>query len=298
MWRGGVRSVGGMVTTVRLSPLVEEHSRALGVDVVFFVVLYGVLVLGVRTEPRGLGAFGVLAVVVVFHWLQMRFLVRLRFDDEGITVVRVPRRRRVAWSQVAGLVYTERGSGLPNSGSVYQLRLVLRGQEPPLGRFLTQVQRQELAHGPVLMALPSLDDDGERRSDHLRRRVLRELAAHGFPAPEPRAWEFRTPLFSARALTAAVAMDVRGARAVAVRHGVDVTVEQRALLDRTLPELAAEHGGAETALREPDFTSFFFEGPGKAERAAAFLDAARAAVPARWRVSEGTLPAAGPDQPT
>ncbi|MGW5354204.1 PH domain-containing protein [Streptomyces sp. NPDC004031] len=280
-----------MATTVRLGPLIEEHSRALGVDLVFFVVLYGAVVLGIRAQPRGLGAFGVIAVVVVFHWLQMRFLVRLRFDDEGITVVRGPRHRRVAWSQVAGLVYTERGSGMPNSGPVYQLRLVLRGQEPPLGRFLTQVQRQDLARGPVLMALPSLDGGGERRSDHRRRVVLQELAVHGFPSPEPRPWEFRTPLFSARALTAAVAMDVRGARAVAVRHGADVPAELRPLLDRTLPELAAAHGGAKTVLREPDFTSFFFEGAGKAERAAAFLTAARAAVPAGWQVSQGTLPA-------
>ncbi|WP_433891158.1 PH domain-containing protein [Streptomyces sp. CA-111067] len=279
-----------MPRTVRLSPLLEEHSRALGVDLVFFIVLYGVVVFGTGSEARGPGAFAVIGAVVVFHWLQMRFLVKLRFDEDGITVVRVPRRRRVLWSDIAGLVYTERGSSAPNSGTTYQLRLVLRGQEPPLGRFLTKVQRQDLSRGPLLMALPSLDDDGETKGDHRRRLVLRELAEHGFPAPEPRAWEFRTPLFSPRALTASIAMDMRGARAVAVQHGTDVSAEQRTLLDSTLPELAVAHGGAESALREPDFTSFFFEGPEKRAHAGAFLTAARAAVPAQWQVSEGTLP--------
>lgn len=263
-------------------------------DLVFFVVLYGVLVLGVHVEARGLGAFAVIGTVAVFHWFQMRFLVKLRFDDKGLTVFRVPRRTRVAWADVAGLVYTERPSGGLHSVVNYQLRLVLRGQEPPLGRFLTQVQRQDLCRGPAVISLMTLDTGGEGKGDRCRRLVLDELAAHGFPVPEPRAWEFRTPRFSAKALSAAVAMDMRGARAVAVLHGTDLPAEQRPLLERTLPDLAVEHGGADTALREADFTAFFFEGPDKAARAAAFLDAARAAVPAQWRISEGTLPAEAP----
>jgi hypothetical protein len=279
-----------MATTVRLSPLIEEHSRALGVDLGYFVVVYAVVVFSTGADVRGWWAFALLGSVVVFHWLQMRFLVKLVFDERGVTIQRVVRRRRFAWTDIAGLVYSERGSGMPNTPSAYHLRLVLRGQEPPLGRFLTQVQRQDYCNGPVLMALASLDDDGESKGDHQRRRVLEELARHGFPAPAPRPWEFRTPRFSARAVTAAVAMDLRGTHAVAVRHGAEVSAEEEPLLARTLPELAAANGGADTTLREPDFVSFFFEGPAAADHAAAFLAAAREVVPSHWGVTAGTLP--------
>ncbi|SDN40724.1 PH domain-containing protein [Actinacidiphila guanduensis] len=221
----------------------------------------------------------------------MRFLVKLVFDERGVTIQRVVRRRRFAWADIAGLVYSERRSGVVNGPPTYHLRLVLRGQEPPLGRFLTQVQRQDYCNGPVLMALATLDDDGESKGDHQRRRVLEELARHGFPAPAARPWEFRTPRFSARAVTAAVAMDLRGTHAVAVRHGAEVSAEEEPLLARTLPELAAANGGADTTLREPDFVSFFFEDPAAADDAAAFLAAAREVVPSHWGVTPGTLPA-------
>ncbi|WP_435127322.1 hypothetical protein [Actinacidiphila sp. bgisy144] len=280
-----------MATTVRLSPLIEEHSRALGVDLGYFVVVYAAVVFPTGTDVRGWWAFAVLGSVVVFHWLQMRFLVKLVFDERGVTIQRVLRRRRFAWTDIAGLVYSERGSGMPNAPSTYRLRLVLRGQEPPLGRFLTQVQRQDYCSGPVLMALATLDDDGESKGGHRRRRVLEELARHGFPAPAPRPWEFRTPRFSARAVTAAVAMDLRGTQAVAVRHGAEVSAEEEPLLARTLPELAGANGGADTVLREADFVSFFFEGPAAADHAAAFLAAAREVVPPHWGVTPGTLPA-------
>ncbi|MEW1865266.1 hypothetical protein AB0399_33615 [Streptomyces sp. NPDC088194] len=280
-----------MATTVRLSPLLEEHSRALGVDLGYFVVVYAVVAFSTHTDVRGWWALAVLGSVVVFHWLQMRFLVKLVFDDQGVTIQRVVRRRRFAWAGIAGLVYSERGSGTANTPSTYQLRLVLRGQEPPLGRFLTQVQRQDYCGGPVLMAPATLDDDGESKGDHQRRLVLKELEEHGFPPPAMKPWEFRTPRFSARALTAAVAMDLRGTHAVAVRHGAGVAAEERPLLARTLPELAEANGGADTTLREPDFVSFFFEGPAAADHAAAFLAAAREVVPAHWGVTAGTLPA-------
>jgi hypothetical protein len=237
-------------------------------------------------------AFALLGSVAVFHRLQMRFLVKSRFDDDGVTVVRVLRRRRFAWADIAGLVYGEGGSSTANSPSTYELRLVPRGQEPPLGKLLTQVQRQDHCGSPVLMAPATLDDDGETKGDHRRRLVLEELAAHGFPPPAPRPWEFRTPRFSACSLTAAVAMDLRGTHAVAVRHGGGATAEEQRLPARTLPELARAHGGGDTTLSEPDFTSCFFEGAGAAEHAAAFLAEARAAVAAGWPVTAGTLPSA------
>jgi hypothetical protein len=279
-----------MARTVRLSPLLEEHSRALGVDLGYFVVVFAAVVFSTGSDVRGAAAFALIGSVAVFHWLQMRFLVKLRFDDEAVTIVRVLRRTRVRWADLAGLIYTEYGSSTPNSPTSYRLRLVLRGQEPPVGRYLTQVQRQDYGRGPLVMALATLDDDGETKGDHRRRQVLAELERHGFPPPAPRPWEFRTPRFSAKALTAAAAMDLRGTHAVAVRHGTDVTEAERPLLERTLPGLAEEHGGADTRLEEPDFTSYFFEGQGAAQGAAAFLAQARAAVPPHWQVSPGTLP--------
>jgi hypothetical protein len=54
-----------------------------------------------------LGSLAVLAIVLGFHALQMAF-VFVRFDDTAITIVRPWRgRRRIEWSEVAGLIYTQ-----------------------------------------------------------------------------------------------------------------------------------------------------------------------------------------------
>ena len=102
------RPAGGPAApvTVRLDSLPEEHSLPLLTDLLFFVVVDGVITFGFGVEAGGLSVVAVIASVVVFHFVQMRLLVTLRFDDQAITITRPWRRRRVPWSQIAGLIYT------------------------------------------------------------------------------------------------------------------------------------------------------------------------------------------------
>ena len=279
----------GMSRTVRLSPLAEEHVLPLLVDLGFFAVLGGALTFGVG-EPRGAGAVGLVALVVAFHFAQVRALVTLRFDDEGVTVVRPWRRRRVAWKDVAGLVYTTGGGTGMSGRTYYRLRVVLKGQEPPLGRYMTDRQLMPYAGGPVLMTLSNLDPGQEGRAAERRDQVFAELERYGFPRPAPTAMEFRLPGFSPLALRTAIAVHIVGASAVHIAHGADPDERERELLDRTLPELARAHGATETPLREPSFIGFTFEAPQGAEAAAGFLAEAAALVPAHWQTGPGLLP--------
>lgn len=282
-----------MSTTVRLSPLIEEHSLPFLVDMLFFFVLDGVLTFGFGVTARGTGAVAGIALVVAFHFVQVRTLVTLRFDDEGVTVVRPWRRRRVAWKDVAGLVYAPGPAG-GSARSPYRLRLVLRGQEPPLGRYMSDSQLATYAGGPVLMARSRLDpDDPDSKAGQCRARVFEELERHGFPQPELRSLEFRFPGFSPLALRSAVAADLVGAHGVVIEHGAEPDAAGAELLERALPELARAHGAAEKELREPTFVSFFFERPLTEQDAAAFLAEAAQAVPAGWKVTAGVLPGVG-----
>lgn len=279
-----------MRRTVRLSPLSEEHVLPLVVDLGFFIVLDAVLTLGFGASPSGLGAFALLALVVAFHFVQVRALVTLRFDDEGVTIVGPWRRRHVAWREIAGLVYTRDASGSAQSRSYYHLRLVLRGQEPPLGRYLAEAELKPYTKGPVLMALWYLGPDREGKAGRCQAEVFAELERHGFPPPEPTALEFRIPPYSPLALRTAVAADVVRAHGVVIEHGPDPSPSEADLLARTLPELARAHAAAETVLREPAFTTFIFERPLTEQDAARFLSEAAKAVPARWKVTPGILP--------
>lgn len=91
-----------MTMTVRLYPLVAEHTFPLLLDAGFFTVCFGAWLLIFGNHFTG----AVLALVVLFHVVQVAWLVAVRFGDDGITIIRPWRRRHVAWSQIAGLIYT------------------------------------------------------------------------------------------------------------------------------------------------------------------------------------------------
>jgi hypothetical protein len=101
-----------------------------------------------------------------------------------------------------GLIYTRHGY---RAG--YRLRLVLKDNEPPRERYLTEAQLRPYATGPVVMALVKLADEpaADTRSARCRNRIATELARHGVPSPPPRAWVYRTPAYTDEESTRAAA---------------------------------------------------------------------------------------------
>jgi hypothetical protein len=107
-----------------------------------------------------------LGVAVIAHVVQMAFLVAVRFDGYGITIIRPWRCRRVGWEQVSGLVHTRRLTSGPGPDP-YRLRLVLAGREPPYGHYLPDIalertsrQRPLVMTVATLMPAPDLPEAG------------------------------------------------------------------------------------------------------------------------------------------
>jgi hypothetical protein len=277
--------------TVRLFPMWTEHTMPLIVDLAFFVVLLVVwtVVLGV---VYGASVIAVLGLVVLFHLAQVWWLVVDRFDDTGVTIIRPWRRQHVPWSQVSGLVYTQ---GVESQARApFKLRLVLKDDEPPLGRYLTGAQLQRFATGPVLMSMNDMEQDlhlgDDNRAVRCAQRVYAELERHGFPKPSPHTLDFRLPRYTPEEVTRAAAIDMLKLHPVTVTHG-PLDVDGTRLLDAGLPGLARESGPVREIHREPGYAIFSFEA---SEGAGAFLAAARGVAPAAWSIAAGALPAVEP----
>lgn len=277
-------------TTVWLYPLGPEHTIPMLFDVLFTMLVY-------VTSQEALGmSYGFLSIVVVlattlgFHALQLAF-VFVRFDDTAITIVRPWRgRRRYEWSQIAGLIYTRTVDTAQRAP--YRLRLVLKDSTPPLGRFLTGRELEPYAKGPVVMALTDLESElhvgSDRPSVLCEKRVYALLAEHGFPTPEPRALEFRSPLYTPDELRRAEVADLKQWRPVTVTHGqLDDDAAAR-LVGTVLPELARECGPGPTGSHDHGrYSTFLFDEQGPAD---AFFTAARGVLPPQWRISHSALP--------
>jgi hypothetical protein len=194
--------------TVRLYPLPVEHIlMPLLVDVLAFIVFLAVWRLGFGLTDGAVALLPLAALAGLVHLAQMYWLMAVRFDDEAITIVRLWQRRRIEWRQVSGLIYTRQPGLRPYA---YRLHLVLKGAEPPFGRYLSDAQLEQYAKGPVVMVVSDLDTESgsETRAGSCRYRVLAELARHGFPPPEPRVLEFRSPEFTPEEARLAVAEDL------------------------------------------------------------------------------------------
>jgi hypothetical protein len=273
---------------VRLFPLWNEHWLPMLVDVVFFVVVLGMWTFTLG-DPYGTSAFAVIVLTVAFHFVQMRWLVYDRFDDDGVTIVRTWRRRHIPWTEISGLVYTQRPTS--NWGrDPYQLRLVLRDAEPPLGRYMSQAEWGRYATGPVLMTIFDPQEDlywgDDNRQVQCANKVFAELARRGFPKPPPYANSFRLARFTDDELTRASAIDMLRLHPVTVTHGA-LDASGTELLEKLLA-LASDAGPTREIHREPDHTIFEFETPDAAE---SFRAAARLISPAAWPVTADALPA-------
>ena len=193
------------MTTVRLYSLAEEHTYPLLLDLAFFLVTFTAWVLIFGDHFTALA----LVPVVLFHLVQVIWFVQVRFDDEGITIIRSLRRRRVAWSQVAGLVYTK-ANGL-QTRSPYKLRLVLVGHEPPFGRYLSPAELGRYATGPVVMMLSGVPFDlfagPDTRTARCQQLVYDELERRGFPRPPAGVLQFRSPKYTPEEARLAAAED-------------------------------------------------------------------------------------------
>jgi len=234
----------------------------------------------------------VLGLVVLFHLAQVWWLVVDRFDDTGVTIVRPWRRLHVPWEQIGGLVYTQGAES--QARAAYKLRLVLKDNEPPLGRYLITAELERFATGPVLMSMSDLEEDlhlgDDNRGVQCAQRVYAELERHGFPKPPPRTLEFRMPRYNPEEVARSAAIDFLKLHPVTVTHG-PLDKDGTHLLDTELSVLARESGPAREIHREPGYAIFLFEA---AEGAGAFLTAARGVAPATWPVATGALPAVEP----
>jgi hypothetical protein len=277
-------------TTVRLYPLPAEHTLPFLVDFVVWFVAAGVFFsLGVSNE--WLAFLPAVAIAGLAHVAQMA-MVALEFDDTAITIVRPWRRRRVEWTRIAGLIYTTHGER-------QVLRLVLKGNEPPQERYLTEAELRPYAKGPVVVAMHGLAD-GRRpdtRSAVCRNRIRDELARHGFPLPPDRPWVYRSPAYTDEQATRAATIDLLGLRPVTVTHGplTDAAAAHTDLVDTVLPDLALDHGAQSEIFRDDTYTTFLFDGRDAEQHAAAFRAAAQKIVPDKWAVEPSALPPAQPD---
>ena len=278
--------------TVRLYPMAEEHTLPLLVDIGFFFAVF--LVWTVAGGPASAASvFAMLVLAALVHVVQMWWLVADRFDDSGVTIIRTWRRRHVPWSQISGLVYTHQvvPTRSRRRRAPYRLRLVLKDNEPPVGRFLTDAQLERFATGPILMAMKDPADDwklgDDNREVRCARQVYAELERHGLPTPPPKILKFRTPRYTPEEVDRAAAIDLLKLHPVTVTHGPLDAAGIR-LLDTELPALAGEAGPMREIHREPTYAIFAFETP---EAADAFMAATRAVTPAGWPVADGALPA-------
>jgi hypothetical protein len=278
--------------TVRLYPIAEEHTLPLLVDIGFFFVAF--LVWTAAGGPVSAGSvFLLLVLTALVHVVQMWWLVADRFDESGVTIVRTWRRRHVPWSQISGLVYTHKvePTWTQWGKTPYRLRLVLKDNAPPVGRFLTDAQLERFATGPILMAVKDPADDwrlgDDNRELRCARQVYAELERHGFPAPPPKILKFRTPRYTPEEVDRAAVIDMMKLHPVTVTHGPLAAWSLR-VLDTELPALAAEAGTLREINREPTYAIFSFETPAAAD---AFMGTARAAAPPNWSIADGALPA-------
>lgn len=159
--------------TVRLYPLPWEHWRLQGLD--YLVLVAAVIIFEVTTQLGVTQAvLAGLGVAVVAHAIAM-LLAADRFDAAGITIIRPWRRRRVAWSEIGGLVYVSRkaATGGANEGGVagkpqtmYLLRLVLAAEAARMDEY-----NAKLFRGPVVMITSRLPA-GLQTSNYPGRRLL------------------------------------------------------------------------------------------------------------------------------
>ena len=282
-------------TTVWLYPLGPEHTLPMMFDVLFFAVIYGIWLVGLGMSDGFLSTVAIIAAVLAFHALQMVF-VTVQFDDTAITIVRPWRgHRRIEWSQVAGLIYTDSVDTGSRARGPFRLRLVLKDNAPPLGRFLTGRELEPYAKGPVVMALGDLESElhvgSDRPSVRCEKRVYALLAEHGLPTPEPRALAFRTPLYTPDELRRADVADLKRWRPVTVTHGRLVDDDAVRLVGTVLPELARECGPGPTGGHEYGrYSTFLFDEQGPAD---AFFTAARGVIPVHWRIAHSAVPDLG-----
>jgi hypothetical protein len=284
-------------TTVWLYPLGPEHTLPMFFDVLFFILIF-VIGMSLDMSDGFLSTVAFLAAAVAFHAAQMVF-VFVRFDDTAITIARPWRgRRRFEWSRIAGLVYTHGvDTGNYRGRAPYRLRLVLKDDAPPLGRFLTDRELERYANGPVVMALNALESElhvgPDRPSVLCEQRVYALLAEHGFPKPEPYALKFRTPLYTPDELRLAQVADLKRWRPVTITHGKLVGDDAVRLVGTVLPELARECGPGPAGDHEYGrYATFLFD---EQDAADAFLAAARDVIPSHWTISGSALPdLAGP----
>jgi hypothetical protein len=275
---------------VRLFPIVREHVLPMLVDLVFFVVLLVVWTATIGTV-HGASVIAVLGLVVLFHFVQVWWLVVDRFDDSGVTLIRPWRRRHVPWTRIGGLVYTQVSASQYHQP--FKLRLVLKDNEPPLGRFLTRAQLERFGTGPVVMSMYDLKDlhlGNGNRGVQCAQRVYAELERHGFPKPPPYTLDFQMPPYTYEQVTLAAAMDLMKLHPVTVTHG-PLDGDGTSPLDTELPDLARDSGPLREIHREPGYAIFAFETP---EGAGAFVAAAAFVAPAAWSIAAGGLPAVEP----
>jgi hypothetical protein len=276
-------------TTVRLYPLGNEHTLPLLLDAACFAALM-----------PGTAAFGrwwfivALVTAVAAHVVQMAWLVAVRFDDAAITIIRPWRRRRIPWDQIAGLIYTQEPTSLPGRDP-YRLRLVLKDDQPPAGRFLTGTELKPHAKGPVVMTLYDITPgSGGSRTDRCQERVHSGLEQHGITRPEPYPLRFHSAKYTNEEEALAMAADLlrhsQGTRPVTVNHPAPRNAGETHLIDTVLPELAAAHGTDPSSRRTDRYSIFFFQGPDAEQSSARFIAAAQAIVPARWPITPTALP--------
>jgi hypothetical protein len=281
------RSLGVSVaepTTVRLYPLGYEHTLPMLVDILCFAALIpGAVVFGQW--------WFIVAIVsaVAVHAAQMVWLVAVRFDDAAITIIRPWRRRRILWDQIAGLVYTQEPTS-QRGRDPYRLRLVLKDNQPPMGRFLTGTELEPYAKGPVVMTLYDVTP-GRARAARCQERVYAGLEQHGITRPEPYALRFHSAKYTHEEEAYAIAADLlrhsQGICPVTVNHPTPRSAEETHLIDTVLPELAAAHGAGPGDRRTDRYSIFSFQG---ADAEQSFIAAAQAIVPARWHVAPTALP--------
>jgi hypothetical protein len=277
-------------TTVRLYPLVPEHTLPLLVDAVCLCAFVpGAIVFG-----SWLFAVAFVTAVAA-HAAQMAWLVAVRFDDAAITIIRPWRRRRIGWDQIAGLVYTQRFTSQPGPDP-YRLRLVLAGDQPPMGRYMGDGELKPYANGPVVMTLYDITpgSDGSR-AGRCQERIYAGLAQHGLTRPKPYPLRFHSAKYTheeeAFALAADLLRQSQGICPVTVNHPAPDGADETRLVDTVLPELAAAHGAdSDNDKRADRYSVFFFPGADAEESSARFIEEARAIVPARWHIAPTALP--------
>lgn len=179
-------SSGSRRVTVWLWPLSYENGFPVNAaDFAAFVVFEGLWAATGHDADAGWLIFPIAGVVIVAHVVQMAFAT-VRFDDDGMTIRRPwRRRRRIPWTDVAGVAWTDkllRGRRPLEGGPLIQQKLTLR--------VLSAGHPMVPAFSPALMVVSSEvrdNPDSARRGAVCMRRILGELKSHGVTIDEGKA---------------------------------------------------------------------------------------------------------------